>query len=153
MPLLQLSPSGGLARVCSENQLQLTCNSTETHLEWAIRRTTDGPTIPVHILDYRSTADQTFGYLLVDSVFFNTSRVSPTNSLPLISVLVISPTNSSINGTEVICRDVSQNSITQSAFVHVVNRDSIPGTLILILTNYHSRSKLTHLSNRCTSMA
>ena len=130
-PLLKLSPSG-LVPVCSGDQLEVICNTTETFLTWDILWIPDGATTAVNhggqIINHQSPHDETSCYVIINSVFFNISRISPVNTLPMISRLVISPANSSINGTEVVCRDVIQSYIYQSATIHVLNEgDSLQG--------------------------
>ena len=49
----------------------------------------------------------TYKYIIIvnNSVMFTISRISSPNLQPLISRLLISPANSIVNGTEVICAD------------------------------------------------
>ena len=69
---------------------------------------------------------------MVNSTLFTFARISPLNTLPLITRLVTSPANSDINGTEVICQDrVTRNS--SSTIIIVINERLIPGRFCGIL--------------------
>ena len=90
-PLLKLSPSG-LVPVCSGDQLEVICNTTETFLTWDILWIPDGATTAVNhggqIINHQSPHDETSCYVIINSVFFNISRISPVNTLPMISIII-----------------------------------------------------------------
>ena len=53
---------------------------------------------------------------------FTFSKVSPSNSQPLISRLQISPATSVVNGTEIICEDIEAHN-SSSTMVNVVHNN------------------------------
>ena len=116
-----LSPSG-LVLVCSGGQLELMCTTAGGFLEWDIFRVPVNGASPVNF-GGRFINNQPGlppSYQVIDSVFFNFSRVSAPDTLPLISRVVISPVSSSLNGTEMVCIDtVTMASL--STIIHVIN--------------------------------
>ena len=122
-----ISPHG-TALVCSGDQLELTCAVTGAFLEWNIFLIPENSTTPVnrggHLLN--NQLDQMPVQLVINSVFFNFSVVSPPNTLPLVSRLLISPASSSINGTEVICTD-STTSTSLSSMIYIIDGHLIQG--------------------------
>ena len=101
-----LSPSG-LVTVCSGGQLELTCTTAGGFLEWDIFQIPANGTSPVNfggrLINNRPGLPPS--YQIIDSVFFNFSRVSAPDTLPLMSRVVISPASSSLNGIEMVCID------------------------------------------------
>lgn len=63
------------------------------------------------------------------SVMFTFSRISPPNTQPLISQLLISPATSIVNGSEVVCADRETRNST-STTVNVVHNNASNDTLI-----------------------
>ena len=123
---VMISPPG-MASVCSGDQLELTCTTSGSILEWAFvlipenaapRTYTRGLTIDTQAPEP----------LLINSIRFTFSRLSRPNTLPLISILVINPVSVGLNGTEVNCTDV-QTSDTGSTTITTINKDLIEGRL------------------------
>ena len=121
-----ISPSG-TALACDGGQLELTCSLlTGRLLEWNVNLLPEDDsfeyvldsltlTLPSHTVRVKSTIEFTF------------SRVSPPNSRPLTSRLVISQVNSSvINGTVVSCAD-GETCNSSSTVINVVSDQTIEG--------------------------
>ena len=120
--------SPGTAPVCVGDQLKLTCNITGILVEWSVFGIPENEATAVRY-GRRLLNDQTETplELMVNSILFTFSRISPLNTLPLITRLVTSPASGDINGTEVICQDrIIRNS--SSTIIFVVNENLIPGT-------------------------
>ena len=83
------------AYVCSGDQLELTCNTTGQFLEWSFSFTLNTRT-----LTSQSQTDQ-MSHLVVNSTTFTFSRISGENSLPLISRLLVSPIEDTLNGSDI----------------------------------------------------
>ena len=75
-----------------------------------------------------STTNQPPEPLVIDSTRFIFSRLSATNSLPLVSTLLIDPVNMGLKGTVVSCTD-AETSETVSTTVTMINEDCIEGRL------------------------
>ena len=120
-----LSPSGS-APVCSGHQLELICTTTGAFQDWDFRISENGTMITPPGRLVNNQPDLILQALMVNSFSFNFSRISPPNSLPLVSKLIVTPTKSSINGTEVICTctDVITD-VSLSTTVFVVNENSV----------------------------
>ena len=115
-----------VAPVCSGDELDLTCTARPARvLEWSVTLmppeneamaldlfTVDSvvSTFPVHTVTVNA------------SVMFIFSRISPPNSQPLISRLLISPATSVVNGTEVVCAD-RETRDSASTIVNVVHNN------------------------------
>ena len=99
-----VSPAG-MASLCSGDQLELTCTTSGSLLEWAFVLTPDNAVARAYTkgLTTDTKAPET---LEINSTMFTFSRLSPPNSSPLISILVINPVTVSLNGTEVNCTDL-----------------------------------------------
>ena len=101
--LAMISPNG-TALVCDGDQLELTCNTSGSQVEWTVFGVPENKTTAVRygrrLLNSRTAEGPED--LMVNSVLFTFSRISPS---PLITRLVTSPASSDINGTEVICQD------------------------------------------------
>ena len=87
-------------------------------LDWDIFQTPENETCPVNLGGriFSNQPGETPAHELINSVSFNYSIISP---LPLVSKLLIGPTSSSVNGTEVICTDIVTSS-SSSAIVFVI---------------------------------
>ena len=121
-----ISPSG-TAVVCDGDQLELTCRLTGRVLEWNINLLPEDVNLE-HVLDSISQTIPSHT-IRVNSILFTFSRVSPPNSQPLVSRLVISRANSSvINGTVVNCADRETRNSSS--------------TIIKVITDQSSLSKL-----------
>ena len=118
--------SPGMALVCSGDQLELTCTTSGSILEWAFVLIPENAAART----YTKGLTQTPEPLLIDSVKFTFSRLSPPNKLPLISTLVINFVSVDLNGTEMNCTDV-QISETVSTIITTVTitKDLIEGRL------------------------
>ena len=112
--------------MCSGGQLELICTTSGDFLEWDIYQIVENGTIAVNLGGriFNSRPSQTPSYRLINSVYFNFSRISPPNSLPLTSRLLISPASSKVNRTEIVCED-SVTSTALSTIVFVVTEDSV----------------------------
>lgn len=106
-----LSPHG-MAPVCDGEQLELTCATTGTVLEWKITLNARNYSRLISISSVTSNLT-----LPSSTALFTFSRKSTLRSMPLISALLISPANNDLNGTVVNCID----STTSSSLVTVVN--------------------------------
>jgi hypothetical protein len=130
-----------IAPVCSGDELELTCIISGRVLEWNI---TLMPPSEDTTFEYPlNSLDQAFPLhtITVDNIIsFTFSRISPPNSHPLISRLLISPATSVVNGTVVICADraTRTNSSTTVDVVHnnstLIDNDAIQGRSLLYYT-------------------
>ena len=103
------------AYVCSGDQLELTCNTTGQFLEWSFSF------IPkTRTLSSLSQTDQT-SHLVVNSTTFTFSRISGENSLPLISRLLVSHIEDTLNGTLVSCTDVASSETASTVIITIVD--------------------------------
>ena len=122
-----LSPTK-LVSVCVEDQLELTCTTTEILLSW---RLSERDLTTIQYLG--DSALQSYHYSLYGSINFNISRLSPPMSLPLVSRLIISPVDYRLNGTEVTCVDpLSGNS--SSTAINVISEDTSQGIILNLST-------------------
>ena len=121
----------GVASVCSGDQLELTCTTSGRVLEWAFALVLDNVVTRAYTKGL-TTDTEAPEPLLINSTRFTFSRLSLPNSLPLISILVISPVTVGLNGTEVNCTDV-QTSETVSTTITTITKDLIEGRL----QNFH----------------
>ena len=129
----------GIASVCSGDDLELVCAIQGRVLGWSVNFTnttmlentgslTDSlsPTFPAHIVT-------------IHSIVFNFSRISPQNSQPLVSKLLITPneTNGSsiLNGTLVTCsdRETGNSSSVQVKVLSNYRSDSVPGKIAIYI--------------------
>ena len=98
--------------MCSGGQLELTCTTVGRFQEWDFhisKNTTDTTINSGRLVSNQSGLIDSY---MTDSIIFNISRVSLPGSIPLVSKLVITVTNSSINGTEMTCVYVQMSSQT-----------------------------------------
>ena len=126
---VMISPPG-TAPVCDGDQLELTCSITGSQVEWSVFGIPENQTTVVRygrrLLNVQSGQIQP---LIVNSVLFNFSRISPPDSQPLITTVLTRPVHNDVNGTEVVCQDrVTRNS--SSTIVNVINEHLIPGTRV-----------------------
>jgi hypothetical protein len=104
------------APACIGDQLEITCTVTGSFLKWSINL-------------FLSTGDESYTrilstfseitYLQVNNTQFTFSRVSPQSSIPLESVVLISPANDYLNGTVVTCID-TDTGITSSTIIKII---------------------------------
>ena len=121
-----ISPSG-IALACDGDQLELICHTTGRALEWNInvllkddrfKSVLDSvsPILPSHTITVINT-----------TIKFVFTRISPPNSQPLTSRLVISQADSGIiNGTVVSCVD-RETRTNSSTVINVINDQAIMG--------------------------
>ena len=105
-----LSPSGE-AVVCEGGELSLTCSTNVSIISWtsSLLQNDQGQVLTF----MRSTASegvsQHTSTLMVNSTFFNVSRISDRDELPLVSRLVIGPVSVGLSGTRVNCTERAMN--------------------------------------------
>lgn len=134
-----LSPRG-IAHVCKEDQLELTCTTTtNTILDWIIA-------IPGNAKSLRRSVSTTsvLTEIPLNSTRLIFSRTSEINADPLVSTLLISSVSADLNGTEVDC---TAGGATLSTVVNVIsdknvtignNLDMGIHTLIVIIIIWHT---------------
>ena len=108
---ITLSPSG-VAPVCSGDQLELTCTTTEELLQWRFSVIRGNETSAT---EFSRTVHSTGGYLShleVNSIMFNFSRTTSYDSVPVVSTLLIGPVSNSLNGTVINCVSSEVSSTT-----------------------------------------
>ena len=125
--LLTLSPSSEAA-VCGVGaQLELTCSTTETFLQWNITITEDFETnttrTETRLLSY-STLSSTASPLMVNSTTINFMRISSQGVLPLTSTLLIDHMTEGLNGTVVSCMGLLPGNVvaaSSATTVHIID--------------------------------
>ena len=107
---LVLSPSGE-AVVCEEGELSLTCSTNASILLWISSplQNDQGQVLMFNRYIASDGTAQQISNLTVNSTFFNVSRVSGRDELPLVSRLVINPVSVGMNGTRVNCTERAVN--------------------------------------------
>ena len=127
-----ISPPG-LAPVCDGDQLELTCTTTGSHLEWrfkAIRRNATTATEFSRIMLATGSASDAMTQLVINSIVFSFSRTSAEDSLPVMSRLLITSVSISLNGTVINCEDLGTSEVSSSTVV-VRETDSLQGILYI----------------------
>ena len=125
--LLTLSPSRE-AVVCGVGeQLELTCSTTETFLQWNITITegfeTNTTRTETRLFSY-STLSSTASPLLINSTTINFMRTSGQGTLPLTSTLLFDHVTEGLNGTVVSCMGLLPGNIvaeSSAATVHIID--------------------------------
>jgi hypothetical protein len=133
------------ALVCIGEQLEITCNVTGSFLKWSINL-------------FLSTGDESYSrilstfsettYLQTNHTQFTFSRVSPQSSLPLESVVLVSPARDYLNGTVVTCTDTATG-ISSSTTIKIITdlgKSTIEAEIIMLFFcnfNYIMPSFLT----------
>ena len=97
--------------VCEGGELSLMCSTNVSILSWT---TSPLQNDQGQVLTFmRSTASegvsQQISTMMVNSTFFNISRVSGQDESPLVSRLVINPVSVGLNGTRVNCTERAMN--------------------------------------------
>jgi hypothetical protein len=93
---VMISPPG-VASVCSGDQLELTCTTPGTFLEWNFFLVPEGGTTArrydrtLHSTSFPAPSD-----LEVNTITFTFSRISAEGSLPLVSRIVINPVRDTV---------------------------------------------------------
>ena len=97
--------------ICEGEQVELTCSTNVSILGWASSslKNEQGQMRTFNRFISSVGASQQESYMTVNSTFFNVSRVSSENELPLVSRLLIDPVVKSLNGTEVNCTERPMN--------------------------------------------
>ena len=91
--------------VCSGGELELLCITGRSFLQWSYILPMSGVQRNIYIVD--SVTPTLVPHLqTVNSSIFNISRTTPYDTLPLMSRLLISPVNDSLNGTVIICQEI-----------------------------------------------
>jgi hypothetical protein len=137
---LVLSPSRE-AVVCEGRELSLTCSTNLSMLlSWTSSPLQNEQGQVVTFM--RSTASvgvsQQISTMTVNSTFFNVSRVSGQDELPLVSRLVISPVSVGLNGTRLNCTERSmnnENTAVASTTVYVLGEHCISKNIVILVTN------------------
>ena len=97
--------------VCEGEELSLTCSTNLIILSWKTSplQNDQGPALTFMRSISSVGASQQASTLMVNSTFFNVSRVSDQDELPLVSRLVINPVSVGMNGTRVNCTERAVN--------------------------------------------
>ena len=129
------------APVCSGGQLELTCTTTGSHLEWRLSVILENEATPTEVsrifASSDSASDATVPPLMVNSTVFDFSRTSARNSLPVESRLLVGPVGNYLNGTVINCDDLESSESLSTAII-IVKRDPLLGIqLIIISLHFH----------------
>ena len=112
--------SDKMSNVCDGDELQLICNVTGMFLEWrSIRFLSSGYVVQGVGIMANETRQ-------ANSATVTIIRISDANTLPLSSVLTVSPVTADLNGTEITCTDLESTNST-STIINVIRSDSIQG--------------------------
>ena len=128
LPLATISPPGE-APVCIGGQLELTCTTTGSHLEWRFNVIRENTTTAFEISRVIQTArptSATMSQQVVNSTVFNFSRISAEGASPVVSRLLISPVSNGLNGTVIYCEDLDTSNLSSSTVI-VRETDSLQG--------------------------
>ena len=113
-----------IAPVCSGDELELTCTLASGRvLEWNVTLMPPEDVTFEYVIDSITQTIPEYTVIINGSVMFTFSRVSPSNSRPLISRLLISPATNVVNGTEIMCVD-RETLNSSSTTVNVVHNNS-----------------------------
>ena len=112
--------------VCRGDQLELTCTTTGSLLQWSFLIPKGEMTATTYSRILTTSSSLAVPGLLVNSVTLSFIRVSAQNTLPLIATVLINPVSAELNGTLVNCSDIDE---TESTLVRIVNEDLIFGRL------------------------
>ena len=104
---VMISPPEGVS-ACSGDQLELTCTTSGSLLEWTFAVAPDTTAARMYTKGL-TKATEAPEPLIVNSTRFTFSRQSPLNRLPLVSFLAINPVTVGLNGTKVNCTDVESS--------------------------------------------
>lgn len=129
--MIVLSPGGEIdtvtAPVCSGGELELLCITGRSFLQWSYILPMSGVQRNIYIVD--SVTPTLVPHLqTVNSSIFNISRTTPYDTLPLMSRLLISPVNDSLNGTVIICQEVGTDN-SSSTIITIIKYDDFLGRL------------------------
>ena len=116
---VMISPPG-VAPVCDGDQLELTCTTTGSLLEWrfnVIRGNATTATEFSRIILATGSASNAMSLLVVNSIMFRFSRTSVEDSLPVMTRLLINPVSRSLNGTVINCEDVGTSEVSSTTVI------------------------------------
>ena len=133
-----IAPSGTIS-VCNGDQLELTCMITDSGhrsfsiLVWNVTLISGDETIPpvtyTPAISPSSPTDQRIRRI-VNSTSFTFSRISPQNSFPFVSRLLISSVSSRVDGTEVNCLDALTSESSSTTVVNITSGHPIQGMYV-----------------------
>ena len=112
--------------ICEGEQVELTCSTNVSILGWASSplQNEQGQMRTFMRFIASEGRSQQVSYVMVNSTFFNVSRVSSQDELPLVSRLAIHPVSIGLNGTKVNCTEVEinneQNTAVASTTIYVI---------------------------------
>ena len=110
-----------IAPACFGDQLQLTCTTTGTFLEWSFTLFYENGSSRSSKLAIQSFGENDqLSQFFVNSVSYTFRRISAAGILPLISGLAISPITRVLNGTQVNCEDKETRELS-STIVRITN--------------------------------
>ena len=121
------------APVCSGGQLELTCATTGSSLEWtfdAFRENATTANENYHVIPRAGSPGPSLPLLLINSTMFNFSKTSADGASPVMSRLWISPVSRYLNGTVINCVDLDTANISSTTVI-VRERDSLQGIQLL----------------------
>ena len=100
------------ASVCIGDQLELLCSTTTgDFLRWSLN-----PLLNQHTIQ-RIGENNQISTFPIGSVNLTFSRISPRDSLPLMSRLSISPASENLNGTLVNCEDLEAQEMSSTVII------------------------------------
>jgi hypothetical protein len=124
---LVLSPSG-TARVCPETELEITCSTDRSFLNWSVTIPPSASELSGQAVTRNrliSSSNQGVASLVIDTKVFMISIVS--NVDPFTSVLSVINVTAVLTGTIVQCEDIgssaAEESRTSMTFVHIIQTD------------------------------
>ena len=135
-----ISPSG-VVTVCNGDQRGLTCAITDSGASAILVWNVTVISVPVAISSSIPTNQAM--HRTVDSTNITFSRVSPQNSSPLVSRLVMNPVSIYLNGTQVNCVDSLTSESSSVAVINVSNGNPIQGIRSCNFP-HHLPGKLAH---------
>ena len=119
----------GVAPVCDGDQLELTCTTTGSLLEWrfsVIRGNATTATEFSRIIIATGSASDSMSLIVVNTTTFRFSRTSAEDSLPVMSRLLIGRVSRGLNGIVINCEDVGTSEVSSTTVV-IRETDSLQG--------------------------
>ena len=96
-----------IALVCRGDQLELICSTSGELLEWSFYLTEENETnAPKYVRVFELNTNITITFSVNSTEFTLSTKSSGTETLPLMSTLLIKTISSNLNGTEVTCTDL-----------------------------------------------
>ena len=102
--------------MCGGDQLELTCNTTGSLLEWRLTVPNVARLYRIGITSDGGTAKETT-QLQINTTTITFSRITNVNEVPLLSMLLINSVNASLNGTEVICENIDSSESASTTII------------------------------------